>query len=144
MNAGTMIPAQMVREIHDLILTTEPGRAGERDGQRLDGVLARVELLVEYDEVDDVFEIAGLYGMAIATGHAFIDCNKRTALVTALTYLTMQGIDVPRHRLLEDAMVYVAEKRVDYKQLAALLYLLSLPQGVDELVEQVARPIDEN
>ena len=127
MNAGTLIPAQVVREIHDLLLTTEPGRPGERDNQRLDGVLARVELTVEYDELDDIFEIAGLYAMSIATGHAFVDCNKRTGLVTALTYLSLQGVDVPRYAVLEEVMVAVAKKDIGYKEIAELLYALATP-----------------
>ncbi len=124
MNAGSLIPAQRVCEIHDLILTEEPGLAGQREEDRLFGALARVESTVEYEGVDDVFEIAGLYAMALARGHAFNDCNKRTALVTSLTYLALQGIEVPRYPVLEEMMVQVAQGGIGYKEVAEILFAL--------------------
>lgn len=122
MNAGSLIPALQVCEIHDLILTQEPGLPGQREEDRLLGALARVEFAVTYDNVDDVFEIAGLYAMALARGHAFNDCNKRTALVTALTYLELQGIEVPRYRVFEEMMVQLAQGGIDYKGVAEILF----------------------
>jgi death-on-curing protein len=128
MNEGQEIPPELVRELHDFILSSEPGRAGERDAHTLDGALGRVANTIEYDNVEDVYEIAGLYAVAIACGHAFVDCNKRTGLVTALTYLDLQGIKVPRNQILEDVMVDVAKQQLGYRELGVLLYSFAMVQ----------------
>jgi death-on-curing protein len=66
-----------------------------------------------------------MYGVALARGHVFNDANKRTALVTALTYLSLQGVDIPRSAALEDIMVDAAQGSVDARQFADLLYSIS-------------------
>jgi len=73
-----------------------------------------------------VFEIAAMYAVALARGHVFNDANKRTALVTALMYLGLQGYDVPRSDVLEDIMVAVAEGVVDQAELADLLFAIAI------------------
>lgn len=130
MIVGPQITPEMVSWIHDLILMTEPGLHGDQGWEKLEGALGRVDLIVEYDSLEDVFEIAAVYAMALACGHAFNDANKRTALVTALTYLDMQGITIPREPHLDDVMVDVTEHRLKYQELAQLLYSLwEISQG---------------
>jgi len=65
--------------------------------------------------------------VAIARSHAFPDANKRTALVTALTYLLIQGYDVERTPALEEYMVDVAENKLDYADLANIFSSLAVP-----------------
>lgn len=119
------IDAQQVIEIHDLILQQEPGLAGGHGIGPLEGALARVESRMLYAQLDDVFEIAAMYAVALARGHVFNDANKRTALVTALTYLALQGFDVPRSDALEDVMVDVAEGTLAERELADLLFSIA-------------------
>lgn len=73
-----MIKADMVVEIHDLILSTEPGLAGGHGRGPVEGALARVENHIQYAGLDDIFDIAAMYAVAIARGHVFNDANKRT------------------------------------------------------------------
>ena len=40
-----------------------------------------------YNQVDDLYEIAAWYGIAISKEHAFVDGNKRTGLAVMLTFL---------------------------------------------------------
>lgn len=119
-----MITAELVREIHDLILRQEPGLAGDHGIGPLDGALSRVLNHIEYQGLDDVYEIAAMYAVALARGHVFNDANKRTALVTALTYLDIQGITIPRDEGLEQIMVDVAEGTFSVGQLADHFYML--------------------
>jgi death-on-curing protein len=121
-----MIDAQQVVEIHDLILRQEPGLAGGHGVGPLEGALARVESRMHYAQLSDVFDIAAMYAVALARGHVFNDANKRTALVTALTYLALQGYDVPRSDVLEDIMVDVAEGTLDESDLATLLFSIAI------------------
>ncbi|AXT49096.1 type II toxin-antitoxin system death-on-curing family toxin [Chromobacterium rhizoryzae] len=119
-----MLPGQ-VQEIHDLILEDEPGLAGQADPGRLEAALERVENLKLYVDLDDVFEHAAMYAIALARGHVFADANKRTALVTALTYLKQQNFTVERNPELEQIMVDVAEGKIERADLADILYSLS-------------------
>ena len=120
-----MIDAAKVVEIHDLILSEEQGLHGNHGDAPLEGALARIDSRIHYEGFDDVFEIAAMYAVALARGHVFNDANKRTALVTALTYLSLQGIDIPRDDLLEEMMVDVAEGNLEQVDLAELLYSLA-------------------
>jgi death-on-curing protein len=122
MREESLIDAQKVTEIHDLILSTEQGLSGDYGVGKLEGALSRITNMVLYEGMDDVFEIAAMYAVAIGRGHVFVDANKRTALVTSLAYLSIQGFDVPRSDQLEQIMVDVAEGTLDYKEMAELLY----------------------
>ena len=42
----------------------------------------------------DIFQLAASYAFRIARNHAFIDGNKRTALVVSLTFLDRNGWDI--------------------------------------------------
>lgn len=120
-----MIDSKLVIEIHDAILEDEPGLAGMPDLGKLEGALSRIDNQRLYAGADDVFEIAARYAIALARGHCFNDANKRTALVTALTYLDLQGIEIRRSAKLEDIMVDVASGQLHEQALADLLYALS-------------------
>lgn len=61
-----MIDTAMVIEIHDLILSTEPGLVGRHGDGPVEGALSRVENRVLYQGLDDIFEIAAMYAVAIA------------------------------------------------------------------------------
>ena len=120
-----MITAEKVIEIHDFILSQESGLRGDHGRGPLEGALARIENSILYGGVDDVFEIAAMYAVALARGHVFNDANKRTALVTALIYLGTQGVEIERSDALEEIMVDVAEGTVARDELADLLFSLS-------------------
>ncbi|WP_147693156.1 type II toxin-antitoxin system death-on-curing family toxin [Vogesella mureinivorans] len=120
-----MITPQLVIEIHDAILAEEPGLIGMPEPGKLEGALARIDNKILYQGVNDVFSIAALYAEALARGHCFNDANKRTALVTALTYLDLQGIELIRSQKLEDIMVDVASGALEPETMADLLYSLA-------------------
>jgi death-on-curing protein len=122
-----MLSAKEVVQIHDLILMDEGGLPGHHGVNALEGALARVINRIQYAQMDDVFEIAAMYAVAIARGHVFNDGNKRTALVSALTYLDTEGVAMQRSDQLEEIMVDVAQGLLDEGELAEILY--SLHQG---------------
>ncbi|WP_395070258.1 type II toxin-antitoxin system death-on-curing family toxin [Paraburkholderia silvatlantica] len=113
-----ILDVDMVVLVHDFILSQEPGLNGSANRGALEGALGRIENRVVYDGLVDVFEISGLYAEAIARGHAFSDANKRTALVSALTYLFIEGYEVERTQALEEIMVDIAEGKLNYLDLA--------------------------
>lgn len=121
----------MVVVIHDFILDREPGVKGMNRGA-LEGALGRIESKKTYENLIDVFEIAGMYAEAIARGHAFSDANKRTGLMSALTYLVLEGFLIKRTRALEDIMVDVAEGKLNYLDLANIFSSLAEPFDVTQ------------
>lgn len=84
--------------------------------------LGRIEARRHYQGLDDVFEIAGMYAEAIARGHTFSDANKRTALVSALTYLFLEGFLIKRTPALEEIMVDVAKGQLSYLDVANIFF----------------------
>lgn len=124
MSEFVSISVDQVREIHDLILQTEPGLPGEHAGY-LEGALNRVDTAQFYEGVDDLFELAAHYARAIGQGHCFSDANKRTGLVTCLTFLELHNVSVARSPDLEEMMVDLTTKELPLSDFATLLYSLA-------------------
>ncbi|AJY33065.1 type II toxin-antitoxin system death-on-curing family toxin [Burkholderia pseudomallei] len=120
-----ILDADLVVLVHDFILSREPGLDGHTNRGALEGALGRIENRIHYEGLEDVFEIAGMYAVAIARGHAFSDANKRTALVSALTYLLVEGYEVARTQALEEIMVDVAKGQLNYLDLANIFSTLA-------------------
>ncbi len=101
-------PAARVIEINAFILATEPGNKDAPDKGKLEGALSRIDNAMLYEGLDDLFEIAAKYALAIAQAHAHAlsDANKRTGLMVALEYLSLNDFEVNVEReLMADAMV---------------------------------------
>ncbi len=113
-----MINIDFVIAIHDEILIHDKGLKGEPNIAVLEGCLSRVDNMMLYDPLDDIFLIGAFYAMALVKAHAFHDGNKRTALVVMLSYLDMQGVSIAVDTGLDDLMVKLASSEIDYKILA--------------------------
>ncbi|HEY4344845.1 MAG TPA: type II toxin-antitoxin system death-on-curing family toxin [Parvibaculum sp.] len=74
-------------------LTEHGGGKGVRDEGLLDSALGRLLNKFAYEE-PDLFTLAASYAYGIATNQPFVDGNKRTAYVTALTFLRLNGFRV--------------------------------------------------
>lgn len=74
-------------------LAEHGGGEGVRDEGLLDSALGRPLNKFSYEE-PDIFMLAAAYAYGIATNHPFVDGNKRTAYVTALTFLRLNGFRV--------------------------------------------------
>ncbi|MCL9775503.1 type II toxin-antitoxin system death-on-curing family toxin [Vibrio methylphosphonaticus] len=98
-------PFERVIEINTFILATEPGLQGEVDIAKLQGALGRIDNAIVYDGLEDVFDIAAKYAASIATAHALSDANKRTGLMVALEYLSLNEFEIViDNALLADAV----------------------------------------
>ena len=116
-----MIDGGLVALIHQTVLADEAGLKGYADMARLEGALSRIANWQQYEDLQNIYEIAALYAQAIAKAHAFPDGNKRTALLTMLTYLDLQGISIVPDQGLDDLMVDLAAGKIDFRQLAGML-----------------------
>jgi death on curing protein len=88
-----LLSAELVDRIHDHVLN--PGElSGRALNKSLEGALARVENRLAYGMIDDVFDLAAAYAIAIAQGHCFNDANKRTAFRAMHAVLALNGVQM--------------------------------------------------
>ena len=76
--------------LHAESLAEHGGSAGVRDEGLLDSALARPLNLVAYGD-PDFADLAASYAFGIAKNHAFVDGNKRAALLSAGLFLALNG-----------------------------------------------------
>ena len=116
-----LLNATLVEAIHDAVLN--PGELqGRALDKSLDGALARVDNRLVYGLIEDVFDLAAAYCVAVATGHVFNDANKRTAYKTMIVCLHLNGVQIT-HETIEagDLIRDVAQRRIDEDSLATWL-----------------------
>jgi len=83
-----------VYAVHKRQIAEHGGADGVRDEGLLLSALARPENLQAYGEKVDLAAMAARYAFGISKNHPFLDGNKRTALVVAVTFLNLNGYDV--------------------------------------------------
>jgi death-on-curing protein len=79
---------------HDDQLAANGGLPGFANEGALHGALERPKNTAFYSGVDDVVALAATYLVGIAKAHAFSDANKRTAWVTARSFLRANGVEL--------------------------------------------------
>ena len=84
------ITRQALVTLHDMSLAEHGGLSGIRDQGLLESALARPENLAAYGE-PDYASLAASYGVGLAKNHAFIDGNKRAALLATGLFLLRNG-----------------------------------------------------
>jgi len=81
----------IVLVLHDEQLAEHGGGTGTRDLGLLDSALARPLNLCAYGD-PDAAALAAAYAFGIARNHPFVDGHKRTAAVTAITFLVINEV----------------------------------------------------
>ena len=76
--------------------------------QRIEALCQRVQMIIQYEKLDDLVEIAAAYTEAIARGHVFADANKRTAVNALYLFLHRNGIKTKVPDDLADVIVNLA------------------------------------
>ena len=90
MSGPVWVPLPAIIVIHDRQITRHGGASGLRDAALLEMGCARAMNLAA-DTQADIAATAAAYAFGIAEAHAFVDGNKRTAFVTSLTFLRLNG-----------------------------------------------------
>ena len=90
MSEPIWVPDKAVYIVHDRQIARHGGASGLRDEGLLQGALQRPVNKWKYENAD-TFECAAAYAFGIAKAHAFVDGNKRTAFVTSITFLRLNG-----------------------------------------------------
>jgi death on curing protein len=117
-NEPVFLTLDEVLRIHARSLAEHGGREGVRDLGLVDSALASAKNVFYYAG-GDLFDVAAGYAFHLAESQAFIDGNKRTAVVAALVFLARNGVYVqPATWELYNAMIDVAEKKKNKADLA--------------------------
>lgn len=82
---------EVVFMLHEQSLAQFGGLAGVRDEGLLDSALGKPLNLFAYGK-PTVFDLAASYGYGIVKNHPFIDGNKRTGFIVAVTFLELNGL----------------------------------------------------
>lgn len=120
MNEPDFLTREAVDAIHEASLREFGGADGIRDENALESALAQPMHEFYYREAD-LFQIAAAYAFHLAENQPYIDGNKRTGLLSALNFLALNGIYAGQATDdFYDAMIGIAEKRLDKAGLAAI------------------------
>lgn len=90
MSDWVWVPLALIRVVHDRQISRHGGSPGVRDTALLEMGNARAMNRAAYDNPDP-FDIAAAYAFGLVKAHAFVDGNKRTGFVTAITFLRLNG-----------------------------------------------------
>ncbi len=121
MNDPVFLSVEDVEFLHDRAIARYGGTLGIRDQGGLEAAVNHPKNVFYYGQ-GDCFDIAAAYAFHIAEAQAFLDGNKRTAVAAALLFLEINGVHtVFDWTQLYDAMIAIAERRLNKAGLASLL-----------------------
>ena len=107
MTGMMFVQKDVVTYLHDSSIREPGGIPGTHDLGLLENALARPLNRWNYEANAglDMFDIAAAYAFSLTKAHAFHDGNKRTAWITAVSFLALNGIEIiPR---VSDAIVQI-------------------------------------
>jgi death-on-curing protein len=109
------LTVDIVKEIHAAVIEEFGGASGVRDeGLLASAVAAPQATLGGRSPFEDLVEVAAAYLFYLCRNHAFNDGNKRTAMVAAIVFLRLNGIEPsPDGAAWEALMLDVAGSRID-------------------------------
>jgi death-on-curing protein len=114
------LDTETVFKFHAVSLRRFGGTGGVRDVGLIESALGSAQNAFYYGN-GDLYDIAAAYAFHLAQAQAFLDGNKRTAVITALTFLELNGVTkTPTNIEVYDAMIAIAERRLDKLALAEI------------------------
>ena len=110
----------VVLAVHDAQLAEHGGAPGLRDESLLLSALARPRNIATYGTPDSA-DLVAAYAVGIARNHAFVDGNKRTAIIVAAgAFLPMNGYEITAtNEEVVTVMLAVADGSISEQNLAA-------------------------
>ena len=114
-----LLTLEQLLQLHALVMLETVGASELRDLGRLEAALATQTQNVFSEELyPEIPEKAAALIRGIIADHPFTDGNKRTAMLTGLTFLIINSVklQIPKGEL-EDFAVKVAVAKLDVKQI---------------------------
>lgn len=112
------LSASEITSIHDAILDRYPGLKGVRKDLSVEALVGRIHANLSYESqtFQSIVNVAALYAEVIARGHVFNDGNKRTAVVSMLSFLDLNGYKLTADQdQLADRIVELSEGKNNYR-----------------------------
>ena len=120
MDEPRWVSKRAVLALHREQLAEHGGSDGIRDEFLLDSALAKPKNVFTYADAPDVFRLAASYAFGIARNHAFVDGNKRTALVVSILFLNRNGWDITSSKADEyETFLHLAEGSLSEAEIVA-------------------------
>ena len=120
--------ADVIDEIHSIIINDIGGLKGTIHPKSLESVLARPMNHMEYSDSCDIHLVCALILHSIATHHIFSDGNKRTALVVTIMTYRLNDValsySLTMNNKFEKLVLKVASKKTDVKSIRKSLMRL--------------------
>jgi death-on-curing protein len=114
------LTVDQVKRLHQKSISRFGGASGVRDGGLFEGAITQPRHTYHYAN-GDLFDVAAAYAYHIAQAQACFDGNKRTGVAAAFLFLELNSVSTDFDSMpLYDAMIAIAEKRMDKLQLAEL------------------------
>lgn len=123
------LTVEIVREIHAEALRKFGGLDGVRDENLLaSAALAPQSSFGGKSPYADIVEVAAAYLFYLCGNHPFLDGNKRTAMMAAIVFLRLNGIEpAPDSDRWEQLVLDVASSRLDRAETTRRLRKLLKP-----------------
>jgi death-on-curing protein len=119
----TVLTLEQLLEIHALVIETTGASAGLRDLGRLEAAIAAQTQNVFGEELyPTVIDKAAALLRGVIADHAFVNGNKRTAMLASITLLRLNTLQFHADQgEIEDFAVKVATDRLDVPEISAWL-----------------------
>lgn len=122
----THLTVEIVKALHDAALERFGGLQGIREEALLQSAVAAPQATFGgQSPFADLVEVAAAYLYYLARNNAFLDGNKRTAMLASIVFLRINGLETaPDSSVWETLMVDVGASRLDRDQTTARLRAL--------------------
>ena len=123
MSEPEFLDVEHVLALHRRQLARFGGADGVRDRGLLESATAQAQMSFGEEFVHDgLYAMAAAYLFHLVRNHPFVDGNKRVGLLSALTFLALNGVAMPRGAAaLYELTMGVAQGLIDKPQVAAEL-----------------------
>lgn len=120
---------EIVFDLHREEIARHGGTEGIRDEGLLESAMDRPKNLYHYSKTrPDITALAAAYAYGIARNHPFLDGNKRVALVTCRTFLSLNGFELVTTPVEKyDKIMRLAEGMLSEEELADWIMKKTVP-----------------
>ena len=102
------VRADVLRNVHDRLISKYGGINGVRDQNALESAIARPQQLQDYGRVTSVGQMGAAVAWALVRNHPFADENKRAAFAAMDIFFEINGYRLLCSEVEETAMVLQA------------------------------------